>query len=333
MHWKGFYPFLAYVANLAFPLTFHLASWKFLCCKRVFVKVHVLAAYMSFKESHDFVVLEGTNLRGPEDDALFLNTNIAYTVNATSLLVANARRAIEIDDRSVGSDGHDWKGTLLDNIKVNELAFKRSHVDVMGAIVHQLPKLNKNDSSLLNLFEHERISYFGGIPEDFLLQSIQVKDIAATLEAEVLHGTDLSAEVSKFVLATCNLLDLLVEIQKYKDTPYKIVVLTAANRLDVLFGIIQLHNSDHLNNVAAIVVTGGRPPELFDLLLKLDFVCLKQVTEPSLANTPSFAWAKALTAWFQSSSVLGHPLRLHSLWQNYRVKFYLIRLRGSNGHW
>ncbi|KAH9324078.1 hypothetical protein KI387_004256, partial [Taxus chinensis] len=250
--------------------------------------------YMTFRENHDFIVVEGTNLKGSEDGALNLNVDIAYTLNTTSLLVANARRAFNISDRSVESEKIDWKQILLDNIKVNELAFKHNHVDVMGAIVYNLPQLTKNKNSLQNLFDDRSINYFGAIPEDRFLLSCQVKDIAATLDAEILHGVDLSTKVTKFILATSSVSDLLVEIQKYKGTPHKIVVLTDANHPDILFGIGQLHNSGNLENVAAIVVIGGRPTWFVNLLLKdqnsqcmipvLASPCTSSVTELVLEN-------------------------------------------------
>lgn len=48
------------------------------------------AAYEACRVKHDFVVVEGTSLRGGGDDTVTLNAKIAQTLGSSALLVTDA---------------------------------------------------------------------------------------------------------------------------------------------------------------------------------------------------------------------------------------------------
>ena len=52
--------------------------------------LNLVAAYEACKANHDFVVIEGTSLRGAGDDTVTLNAKIAQTLGSSALLVTDA---------------------------------------------------------------------------------------------------------------------------------------------------------------------------------------------------------------------------------------------------
>lgn len=49
-----------------------------------------MTAYEACRANHDFVVVEGTSLRGVGDDTITLNAKIAQTLGSSALLVTDA---------------------------------------------------------------------------------------------------------------------------------------------------------------------------------------------------------------------------------------------------
>lgn len=48
------------------------------------------SAYEACKANHDFVVIEGTSLKGAGDDTITLNAKLAQTLGSSALLVTDA---------------------------------------------------------------------------------------------------------------------------------------------------------------------------------------------------------------------------------------------------
>jgi hypothetical protein len=62
--------------------------WWWSCYKRTNKPTNT--AYETCKAHHDFVVIEGTSLKGVGDDTVMLNAKIAQTLGASALLVTDA---------------------------------------------------------------------------------------------------------------------------------------------------------------------------------------------------------------------------------------------------
>jgi BioD-like phosphotransacetylase family protein len=52
--------------------------------------LNLVAAYEACRANHDFVIVEGTSLRGVGDDTITLNAKIAQTLGSSAFLVTDA---------------------------------------------------------------------------------------------------------------------------------------------------------------------------------------------------------------------------------------------------
>ncbi|XP_024368440.1 uncharacterized protein [Physcomitrium patens] len=257
----------------------------------------VLKAYEACRVKHDFVVVEGTSLRGGGDDTVTLNAKIAQTLGSSALLVTDAGIACGKMDKMKNWDGFDWEKRVVNNAKLSDLVFRREHVDVVGAIVHRTPQTERKDKLLRKVFEEMKIPFVGALPEDSVLRSVQVQDVAKKLEAGLLYPVEdeevaMSTEVTQYLVATEQLSDLLRHLPRYVDPTKGSIVITSANRVDILLGLIHLHESKSNANIAAVVLSGGKPPprEVHELLKARNSGTLPIILSPQM----TFETASAL---------------------------------------
>ncbi len=103
----------------------------------------------------------------------------------------------------------------------------------------------------------------------------QVQDVLKALKATLLYevedeGIALSTEVAQYIVGTLQLSELLNFLPLHTDPTKGSVVITSASRVDILLGLIQLHESKSPSSLAAVVLTGGRPPpKEVDALVKV----------------------------------------------------------------
>ncbi len=84
------------------------------------------------------------------------------------------------------------------------------------------------------------------------------------------EGIALSTEVAQYIVGTLQLSELLNFLPLHTDPTKGSVVITSASRVDILLGLIQLHESKSPSSLAAVVLTGGRPPpKEVDALVKV----------------------------------------------------------------
>jgi phosphate acetyltransferase len=107
------------------------------------------------------------------------------------------------------------------------------------------------------------------------------------------EGIALSTEVAQYVVGTLQLSELLNFLPLHTDPTKGSVVITSASRVDILLGLIQLHESKSPSSLAAVVLTGGRPPpKEVDALVKGG---ASKGTLPILSSPlPTFETAAAL---------------------------------------
>ncbi|KAG0612694.1 hypothetical protein M758_6G046400 [Ceratodon purpureus] len=258
----------------------------------------VLKAYEACRANHDFVVIEGTSLRGVGDDTVTLNAKIAQTLGASALLVTDAGIACGMEDKVKNWDDLDWERRVVNNVRLSDLVFNREHVDVVGAIVHRTPQAQRKDKLLRQMFEELKIPYAGALPEDAILRSVQVQDVAKKLGAKLLYPVEdeevaMSTEVTQYLVATLQLSDLLRYLPRHVDPTKGSVVITSAARVDILLGLIHLHESKSDANIATVVLSGGNPPpkEVHDLLKARNSATLPILSSPQLTFETAAALA------------------------------------------
>jgi len=258
----------------------------------------VLKAYEACKANHDFVVIEGTSLKGAGDDTITLNAKLAQTLGSSALLVTDAGIACGKPDKEKNWDDWQWEKQVVNNARLSDLIFRREHVDVVGAIVHRTPLSKMKDENLRKLFGEMNIPFAGALPEDPILSCVQVQDVAKTLGAKLLYEVEdeeiaMSTEVDNYLVATLQLSDLLNYLPHHVDPTKGSVVITSASRVDILLGMIHLHESKADTNIAAVVLTGGNPPpkEVHELLKARHAGTLPILSSPQLTFQTAAALA------------------------------------------
>ncbi len=77
-------------------------------------------------------------------------------------------------DKMKNWDDWEWEKEVVNNVRLSDLVFKRENVDVVGVIVHRIPSCTRKDEMIRKLFSELNIPYVGAMPEDSVLQSVQV---------------------------------------------------------------------------------------------------------------------------------------------------------------
>ncbi|CAI5946753.1 unnamed protein product [Closterium sp. NIES-65] len=237
----------------------------------------IISAYERCKRHHDFVVIEGTSMRDGTNTSP-LNGLIASALEAPALLLSDGRAASQFHPKHTESGGvfedWDWEkeaaGCILDHARI----MRQSRVDVAGALIYRMPKTSRGAARLREYITRAHIPFVGAIPEDVSLESFQVEDVARVLNAHVLYGdvphsNNMTTEVTRTLVATLHLADLLSYIPPSDDPGKGVLVVAHASRPDILLGMIDLHETHLSTQVAAMVLTGGSPPPLeVDMLIR-----------------------------------------------------------------
>lgn len=130
------------------------------------------AAYDVLKKRHDFLVIEGTSLRGFGGDIDRLNAKIASMLGSAALFAVDARRAVQGDKRNA----EDYQREIIESAKMCDNVFKEEKVELLGTVVHGMPAGIRDHEAFVKLFEEIHVPFAGVIPDDPSLHTVQVTD-------------------------------------------------------------------------------------------------------------------------------------------------------------
>jgi len=212
----------------------------------------ILNAYKSYESNRDFVLIEGTNYRGPSTAFEFdINADIARNLGAPVVLVVSG------NNRDAGE--------IFDNACLSKEQFEERGCDLVGVIVNRTDRGRFDDVKefLAHKFSDAEIPFAGVIPEDPVLAQPRMDEIAASLGAEVLYGEKyLDNLVEHFQIASMQLPTLLERIGPGS------LVITAGDRGDILLGLIASQMSNRMPKLAGVLLSSGlRPTEAIDKLV------------------------------------------------------------------
>ena len=114
--------------------------------------------------------------------------------------------------------------------------------------------------SLANTSSTLASRFLGAIPYDHFLASKRLNEVMEALDARLLYGQDVSTHVipiTSVLVATSHLEHLLHRIghQKKSHSNTGVLIVTAFDRSDLLFGLLMAKFSGNLPTVAGIVLT------------------------------------------------------------------------------
>jgi phosphate acetyltransferase len=205
----------------------------------------IIDKYKALEAKSDFILCEGTDFV-PESSAFEFGFNIEIAKNLRSPMMIVGRGDLE---RTIGE--------VLSPLK---LALENAHendCEIVGAIVN---RVNPEESEELLKAMSKELSpgdlFFSVIPENVLLRSPTVREIADFLNAKVLFGEDqLDNQIYRYSIAAMQLQNYLPKLSE------NCMTITPGDRGEIILGTLQAHYSKNYPKIAAILLTAGLKPE------------------------------------------------------------------------
>ena len=191
------------------------------------------------EENHDFTIIDGSDFVG-EGTAFEFETNISIAKNLGSPVII-----------VVSGEGKDVPQLINSTLTVLR-NFETREVQVIGIIVN---KVKPEQVAVVQEFLNEQLTndvILSIIPEDKSLLAPTMKEIYEQLEARLVCGPDqLSNQVDNFVTGAMQVPQFLNHIKE------NVVIVTPADRGDIVISAMQANLSINYPKIAGIVLTVG----------------------------------------------------------------------------
>lgn len=191
------------------------------------------------EENHDFTIIDGSDFVG-EGTAFEFETNINIAKNLGSPVII-----------VVSGEGKDVPQLINSTLTVLR-NFETREVQVIGIIVN---KVKPDQVGAVQEFLNEQLTHdiiLSIIPEDKSLLAPTMKEIYQQLEAHLVCGPDqLSNQVDNFVTGAMQVPQFLNHIKE------NVVIVTPADRGDIVISAMQANLSINYPKIAGIVITVG----------------------------------------------------------------------------
>lgn len=199
----------------------------------------VIHKVKKLEETHDFVIVDGSDFVG-DGTAFEFDTNISIAKNLGSPAIIVVSGEGKTTAQVINSAVTVWRN------------FELREVQVLGIIVNKVDPL---EIDAVREFLPEQVNsevMVSVIPEDKGLLAPTMKEILDQLGAKIVWGEDqLSNQVENFVTGAMQVPQFLNHI---KDN---VLIVTPADRGDIVISAMQANLSANYPKVAGIVLTGG----------------------------------------------------------------------------
>jgi phosphate acetyltransferase len=199
----------------------------------------VIHKIKKLEETHDFIIIDGSDFVGEGTSfELEANISIAKNVNAPVIIVV--------------SGDHKTVPQVLNSALTIWRSFEGRELQVIGMIVNKVqPQQVDSLKEFLSCQLPENV-VLSIIPEDKNLDAPTMKEIADHLGGKMVLGEErLSNQVDNFITGAMQVPQFLNHV---KDN---VVIVTPADRGDIVISALQANISTNYPNVAGIVLTGG----------------------------------------------------------------------------
>ncbi|KAG7398215.1 hypothetical protein PHYBOEH_011460 [Phytophthora boehmeriae] len=215
----------------------------------------ILDQYEKCREGHDFMIIEGSQISKHESAMSWkINVDIAKAIGSPVLTISDF------------SESSHSNGELLEEI-LSRTALNQDQVEGAGLnfIGNIANRVNSKDPKALRAALREKVAeknlpFLGFLPKDDFISSKRLNEVTHQLGAKQLFGTKAipnSVVVTSAVVATSALKDLFSHLKNYKDGA---LIITSADRSDIMLGLMASRIPGVLPNVSAIVLTNGNYP-------------------------------------------------------------------------
>jgi phosphate acetyltransferase len=201
----------------------------------------VIERYKYLEDNYDFVLCIGSDLS--EESTAFefdANVAIAQALGSPVVILTNASQN-DLDE-------------VLGPIHMALDAFQSRGCPVVGVIVNRAnPEQTEHLRVTLERDLPKEIA-FSVIPEDPMLGSPTIKEIAEHLKADVLYGQDrLDRLVSNYMVIAMQMQNYL---ERLKD---RALLITPGDRGEIILSALEAHRSANYPTVAGLLLTTGEP--------------------------------------------------------------------------
>ena len=204
----------------------------------------VIQKYKHLEDNYDFVLCIGSDL-SIEGTAFEFDANvaIAQAIGSPVLILTNATRN-DVDE-------------VLGPIHLALEAFQAKKCPVVGVIVNRA-SLDQTDE-LRDALSQElpKDIAFSVIPEDAMLSSPTLKEIADHLKADVLYGKDrLDRLVPHYMVIAMQMQNYLTRIKN------QALLITPGDRGEIILSALEAHRSTNYPSISGLLLTTGEKPAL-----------------------------------------------------------------------
>lgn len=210
--------------------------------KETLVIDSIINKFKQLQESHEFVVVEGTDFTNVTNEEFDINIAIAENLGIpVGIIVRTDSKALsEIVDATISA----------------MKSFKDKGVQVITVIANKATLENKDEIKEKLTGELSKDILVSVVPASKELSSPTMKEILSAVGGEVLLGEHLlSNTVENSIVGAMQLHNSLARLQK------NTLIVTPGDRGDLIIGALQANLSKNYPKVAGLILTGGLHPE------------------------------------------------------------------------
>ncbi|KAG2499811.1 hypothetical protein HYH03_002105 [Edaphochlamys debaryana] len=240
----------------------------------------IYSAYVMYKEDKDIVIVEGP---GPLVGGTELDAQIAAALGAPVLMTMTGSLAAApcqnthafpllpprpLPTQIAAALGAPVLMTMtgqpnltvadyFNRAMVKRQIFLDHHVDVLGIVLNGIPRASHAimTAQLRDRFAQAGLPFAGAIPSDNLLRTVRLDEVQTGLGAARLYGDQLLTDVEfDDIIVACQRLEELLEILAERPAGRPLVV-TSADRLDIVLGLLAAQLSVSGPGVAGVLLT------------------------------------------------------------------------------
>ena len=205
----------------------------------------IIDKYKAMERECDFVLCEGTDFT--DEAAAFdvnINVDIAKNLGCPVLILGRGDQSRSLDD-------------TISPLQLTYDSFRERDCEVLGLVINRTPPDQAHELLLaLRRAIPDKNLLLSVIPQNDVLQSPTLREIAEALEAEVLYGADqLDKQAYRYSVAAMQLQNYLPHLTE------NCLVITPGDRGDILLGVLQAHQSNNYPAIAGVLLTTSLNPD------------------------------------------------------------------------
>lgn len=210
--------------------------------KETYVIDSIIDKFKRLQESHDFVVVEGTDFSSITNDEFDINVSIAENLGIPVAIIVKAE----------GKTEYEVSDAVVSIVK----SFGDKGVEVLTVIANKVDPAEK-EALRKNLERNlPKQIVVNTIPVTRELGSPTMKEILESVKGQVLAGEQLlSNSVDTSIVGAMQLHNVLNRLKK------NTLIVTPGDRSDIIIGALQANVSKNYPKLAGLVLTGGLLPE------------------------------------------------------------------------